>query len=83
VQFQELALVFNEQVKEDSYERRIQAFFQEATLEENQVGFVLSLFLVFGKIDLCLDRTEWDFSKCQVNLLVLSACWQGIGCLYI
>ncbi len=79
VQFQELALVFNDQVKEDSNERRIQAFFKEATLEEDQVGFVLSLFLVFGKVDLCLDRTEWDFGKCQVNLLVLTGCCQGIG----
>lgn len=51
VQFQELALVFNDQVKEDSNERRIQAFFKEATLEEDQICFVLSLFLVFGKID--------------------------------
>lgn len=79
VQFQELALVFNDQVKEDSNERRIQAFFKEAYLEEDQIAFVLSLFLVFGKVDLCLDRTEWDFGKCQVNLLVLSACCQGIG----
>ena len=69
----------NEQVKEDSNERRIQAFFKEATLDEDQVCFVLSLFLVFGKIDLCLDRTEWDFGKCRVNLLVLSACCRGIG----
>lgn len=79
VQFQELALVFNDQVKEDSNERRIQAFFKEAALEEDQVAFVLSLFLVFGKVDLCLDRTEWDFGKCQVNLLVLSAYCRGVG----
>jgi hypothetical protein len=79
VQFQELALVFNDQVKEDSNERRIQAFFKEAYLDEDQLVFVLSLFLVFGKVDLCLDRTEWDFGKCQINLLVLSAYCQGVG----
>lgn len=79
VQFQELALVFNDQVKEESNERRIQAFFKEAHLEEDQISFVLSIFLVFGKVDLCLDRTEWDFGKCQVNLLVLTAYCQGIG----
>ena len=73
VQFQELAVVFNDQVKEASNERRIQAFFKEAQLDEDQLAFMLSLFLVWGKIDLCLDRTEWDFGQCQVNLLVLSA----------
>mgnify|MGYP000692384789 CR=1 FL=1 len=26
-----------------------------------------------GKIRLCLDRTEWDFGRCQVNILMLTA----------
>lgn len=79
VQLQELAVVFNDEVKEASNERRLQAFFKEAELDEDQLAFLLSVFLVFGKVDLCLDRTEWDFGKCQVNLLVLSAYCQGVG----
>ncbi len=74
-----VAVVFNNEVKEASNERRLQAFFTDCELDEDQVAFVLSLFLVFGKVDLCLDRTEWDFGKCQVNLLVLSAYSQGVG----
>lgn len=79
VQLQELAVVLNNEVKEESNERRLQSFFKDCELDEDQVAFVLSLFLVFGKVDLCLERTEWDFGKCQVNLLVLSAYAQGVG----
>ena len=25
-----------------------------------------------GKLRLCLDRTEWDFGQCQVNLLLVT-----------
>jgi len=79
VQLQELALVFNSAAKEESNERRMQAFFKDCELNEDQVAFLLSLFLLFGKVDLCLDRTEWNLGKCQVNLLVLSANCRGVG----
>ncbi len=57
VQLQELAVVFNNEVKEESNERCLQGFFTDCGLDEDQVAFVLSLFLVFGKVDLCLDST--------------------------
>ena len=39
---------------------------------------MLALLFLFclgesGKIRLCLDRTEWDFGCCQVNILMLTA----------
>jgi len=34
---------------------------------------LLSWFLPRGKVTLCLDRTEWDFGKCQVNILMVTA----------
>lgn len=43
--------------------RRLQSFFKEAILEEEEVTFLSSVFLLFGKIDLCMDRTEWLFGK--------------------
>jgi hypothetical protein len=79
VQFYELGLVLNDQVKPESNEDRIQRFFAEAQFNEEELAFLLSLFLTLGKVDLCLDRTEWDFGKKQVNLLVMSAYCQGIG----
>lgn len=79
VQFGELALVLNDDVKVASNEDRIQQFFAHANLDEDQLAFLLSLFLTIGKVDLCIDRTEWDFGKTQINLLVVSAYCHGIG----
>ncbi|HRJ14730.1 MAG TPA: IS4 family transposase [Saprospiraceae bacterium] len=44
-------------------------------LDYQQVAFFLSWFLSARgkKITLCLDRTEWDFGKCQVNILMVTA----------
>lgn len=79
VQLYELGLVLNDKAKPESNEDRIQRFFAEAQFNEEELAFLLSLFLTLGKVDLCLDRTEWEFGKTQVNLLVMSACCQGIG----
>jgi Transposase DDE domain len=79
VQFSELGLVFNDDCKPKSNEHRIQRFFAEAELDEPSLTLLLSLFLTLGKVELCMDRTEWDFGGTQVNLLVLSAYCNGIG----
>lgn len=79
VQLQELALVLNDEVKPDSNEHRLQMFFKEANFQEDNIVFFLSVFLLFGKVDICLDRTEWDFGKKQVNMLVLTASCRGIS----
>lgn len=79
VQLSELGFELNDEVKASSNERRLQSFFKEATLNEDEFAFLLSLFLSFGKIDLSMDRTEWDFGKTQVNLLVISGSCQGMS----
>lgn len=79
VQFQELGLVLNDDVKPSSNTARIQRFFAETEFDESQLAFLLSLFLTLGKVDICIDRTEWDFGKLQINLLVLSANCNGLG----
>lgn len=79
VQFHELGLVLNDDVKPSSNEDRIQRFFAETEFDEDRLAFLLSLFLTLGKVDICIDRTEWDFGKLKINLLVLSACCNGIG----
>ena len=33
---------------------------------------VLGLLSAQGKLRLCLDRTEWDFGQCQVNILLVT-----------
>jgi hypothetical protein len=72
VQFCEIAQALNDKVKAGSNEVRIQDFFREVTLDYEQVALLLAMFLPRrGKITLCIDRTEWDFGKCQVNILMI------------
>ncbi|RZK37293.1 MAG: IS4 family transposase [Hymenobacter sp.] len=73
VQFGEVAQHLNDAVKVASNETRIQDFFRETDLDYLVLAqLLLSLLPVQGKLRLCLDRTEWDFGKCQVNILLLT-----------
>jgi hypothetical protein len=54
---------------------RIQDFFRQSELDYQQVALLMALFLGGkGKIRLCIDRTEWDFGKCQAGILMVLAC---------
>ena len=33
-------------------------FFTETEFDEDQLAFLLSLFLTIGKVDICIDRTD-------------------------
>jgi len=53
---------------------RFEDFFREVDLNYE----ILALCFLFclgekGKIRLCLDRMEWDFGRCQINILMLTA----------
>lgn len=81
VQFCEIAQHLNDQVQSISNEVRIQDFFRQVKLDYQQVGLLLGLFLNRkGKVRFCIDRTEWDFGKCQVNILMVLA---GQGALQV
>ncbi|MEL7250455.1 MAG: transposase, partial [Bacteroidota bacterium] len=72
VQFCEIAQALNDEVKASSNETRIQDFFREVELNYEQLAILLAMFLPKrGKVTLCIDRTEWDFGKCQVNILMI------------
>lgn len=53
---------------------RLEDFFKEAELDYEKIALLLVFCLGKGKIRLCMDRTEWDFGTCQVNILMLIAC---------
>lgn len=79
VQFCEVAQHLNPETKSTCNEVRIQDFFREVRLDYQQVALLLSLFLNGKeKIRLCIDRTEWDFGKCQVNILMVIACQRKV-----
>ena len=76
VSFCEVAHHLNDHVKMASNETRIQDFFRWATLDYTALALLLvSLLQRTAKLRLCVDRTEWDFGKCQVNILLVT-----VGC---
>lgn len=74
VHFCEVAQHLNHKTKKECNEVRIQDFFRQAKLNYEQVAMLLCLLLPRkGKVRLSIDRTEWDFGKCQVNILMVLA----------
>ncbi len=72
VQFNELATVLNDEVKIASNQNRIEDFFRDVTLNYQALAqLVVSLLPNKTKLRLTIDRTEWDFGKCQVNILMV------------
>lgn len=52
---------------------RLEDFFREVSFDYDSLALLLVFCLGKGKLHLCIDRTEWDFGKCQVNILMLTA----------
>ncbi len=79
IQFSELAFHLNPEAKTESNFRRIQSFFQQYELDYERIAVMLACFLPAGKVRICLDRTEWDFGLCQVNILAVTVHCKGVG----
>ena len=76
VQFNALAQHLNDAAKMASNETRIEDFFREVTLNYVALATLLLSFLPKkGKCRLCIDRTEWNFGRFEVNILLIT-----IGC---
>ena len=76
VHFNAIAQHLNDTAKTASNETRIEDFFREVDFNYILVAKLLLSFLPkTGKCRLCVDRTEWNFGRCEVNILVIS-----IGC---
>jgi hypothetical protein len=72
VQFHRTAKFLNSEVKIESNTIRIQDFFREVELNYDFVAMLLlSLLPKSEKLRICIDRTEWDFGSCQVNILMV------------
>lgn len=79
VQFIEVALHMGSTAKLESVERRIQAFFKVFIFDYDRVCLLLLMFLPKGKLDLSIDRTEWDFGIYQCNILMIVARQGTVG----
>lgn len=70
VKFQAVAQHLNYGVKISSNEKRVEDFFRDVSL--NYLAFVtlfVDLLPMKCKCRLCIDRTEWNFGKCEVNVV--------------
>ena len=79
VQFHQIAYKLNPGAKHSSNVRRIERFFQEQELDYDRLALLLAFFLPPGPVKLCMDRTNWCFGKKRFNVLMITACCQGVG----
>jgi len=74
-----LARFFDGNAKHDSKYKRIQRFFAQVQIDSDALAhWVIALFFKpDDKLRLSMDRTNWKFGVCNLNFLVLSACYKG------
>ena len=75
-----LATAFSGHAKEESNYKRLQRFLHNFELPYAELAqFVVKLLGVEGPYTLALDRTNWKVGAVDVNILMLSIVYRGIG----
>ena len=80
VNFEKLATGFENPVQLSSNLRRIQRFFASFKFSENLTAQLLFKMLpAMPQYALSLDRTNWQFGKTNINILVLGVIFKGVA----
>lgn len=80
VNLAKLATAFSGRAKEESNYKRLQRFLHHFELPYAQLAeFVVKLLGVPGPYTLALDRTNWKAGAVDLNILMLSIVYRGIG----
>jgi hypothetical protein len=75
-----LATAFSGRAKEESNSKRLQRFLREFELPYAELAaFVVKLLGVEGPYTLALDRTNWKIGSVDINILMLSIVYRGVG----
>lgn len=78
--FTKLAQGFEGSAKVESNLRRIQRFFAGFIVDGDMIArLVYSLLPSKPPYRLCLDRTNWKFGSTDINILMISIAWKGLG----
>lgn len=78
VQQQKIAQGTNIQAKTNSTVRRIQRFFEQQFLcPQSASKLIFNLFDWGASITLTMDRTNWKFGICDINILVISGIYKN------
>ncbi|WP_194848413.1 hypothetical protein [Candidatus Neptunochlamydia vexilliferae] len=65
--------------KQSSRYRRLQRFFEGFTIEVAVVSKLVYRLFGFDKVYLTMDRTNWKWGKCHINILMLGIVYKGIA----
>lgn len=79
VHFTELALKVNSSVETESNLRRIQMFFSDYDVDYRVIAVLLMGFVDQKRCRLSIDRTNWKFGSQDINFLVLTVYYKGVG----
>ena len=75
-----LATAFSGRAKEESNYKRIQRFCENSRVPYAELAlFIVKLLGVPGPYTLALDRTNWKVGAVDLNILMLSIVYRGIG----
>jgi len=75
-----LATAFSGHAKEESNYKRLQRFLREFEMPYAQLAlFIVKLLGVPGPYTLALDRTNWKVGAVDLNILMLSIVYRGVG----
>ena len=79
ISYSKLCLAINPTVKKDSNFKRIQRFVKEFSFSQKAyINFAWRLFEDSDKwIALSIDRTNWKFGKCNINILFIGISYRG------
>ncbi len=74
-----LATQVGKDVKVESSYRRLQRFFSKSHFSPNGIAlFITRLFFNDSiKWTLAIDRTNWQYGRVNINILMLSICYKG------
>ncbi len=80
VNLTELSLGINSSVSTDSNYKRLQRFFRLFAFPFDSLSLLIWQLFDEGETPvLSLDRTNWKLGQTNINILMLSLCYQGIG----
>jgi hypothetical protein len=75
-----LATAFSGHAKEESNYKRLQRFLREFEMPYAELAlFIVKLLGVPGPYTLALDRTNWKVGAIDLNILMLSIVYRGVG----
>ena len=74
-----LSLAFQGAAQPESSYRRLKRFFAEVRLDKLKVAQLILSFLPPPPYTVCVDRTNWQFGRCDINILVIAIAHRGVA----